>query len=314
MTPDSLLPPDQPYVARSAEDLLALVAPLIGFEPEQSLVMLTFGARRSFHARVDLPAPPDLAAWEEVADVLLDPAVRHGVRRVVLVLYTDRDLAARARGLRRRFRESGIEVLDVLRVGGGRWYSACGGGGVPRHGVPFDARTHPMRVRSVVDGRVVLPSRAAVAASLETDEPAARAVAEHLDAAVGGTPGEGVLDLLAALVGGSEPVGDEAVARLLLALADPEARDRIWSGLDRRGAVAQVGVWSEVLRRAPSEHSADAAAVLGFAAWLAGHGALAWCAVDRCREVAPHHRQGALVARLLQGAVPPAAWEEQRAG
>ena len=52
-------------------------------------------------------------------------------------------------------RIAGVEVIDVLRVHEGRWYAACGGGGVPDHGVPFDPTTHPMRVRTVLDGLVV---------------------------------------------------------------------------------------------------------------------------------------------------------------
>ena len=48
-----------PYVARTPEDVLATVPLVLGFEPEDSLVLLTFGAAHPFHARVDLPREPD---------------------------------------------------------------------------------------------------------------------------------------------------------------------------------------------------------------------------------------------------------------
>jgi len=76
------------------------------------------------------------------------------------------------------------------------------------------------------------------------------------------------------------------------------------------------GVWTEVvavIRRYPFAATAPAA-VLGFAAWLVGDGALAWCAVDRCREAEPGHSLAQLVAQLLESATSPESWETLRPG
>ena len=55
-----------------------------------------------------------------------------------------------------------------------------------------------------------------------------------------------------------------------------------------RGAPATyVEFWSDVVRRTPDELVPGPASVLAFAAWLAGDGALAWCAVDRRRDAEP---------------------------
>src|SRR3954470_2495078 len=72
--------------ARGPADLLAAVPVVLGFRPRDSLVMLTFDAVHSFHARVDLP-PPDEAAESlpELVDGLLAPALSQRVRRVVFV-------------------------------------------------------------------------------------------------------------------------------------------------------------------------------------------------------------------------------------
>ncbi|MFM9735908.1 DUF4192 family protein, partial [Streptomyces niveiscabiei] len=64
----------------------------------------------------------------------------------------------------------------------------------------------------------------------------------------------------------------------------------------------------DVVRRSPLEALAPAAALLAFAAWLTGDGALAWCAVDRCQESDPDYGLAGLVSQALAGAVPPSAW------
>ena len=75
------------------------------------------------------------------------------------------------------------------------------------------------------------------------------------------------------------------VARLpvLFAVSRRGARRRL--GRDDHGNAARhVDLWRDVVRRRPRELRAAPAALLGFAAWLAGNGALAWCAVDRPRR------------------------------
>src|SRR3954452_13127364 len=117
--------------ARSPEDLLAVVPVVLGFFPQDSIVMLTLGPRTTFHARVDLPRGPDAVA--ESIESLLEPAARHRVRRVVFVVYSDDDRAARsaARPLRRAFQRAGIDVVDTLRADASRWYSLAGSRGAP---------------------------------------------------------------------------------------------------------------------------------------------------------------------------------------
>ena len=47
------------------------------------------------------------------------------------------------------------------------------------------------------------------------------------------------------------------------------------------------------------------AALLGWSAWQAGHGALAWIAIDRCRAVDPGYGMATILAGCLDQAVPP---------
>ena len=80
--------------------------------------------------------------------------------------------------------------------------------------------------------------------------------------------------------------------------------------MTRADAPRHVELWSDLVRRAPADLVAPAAALLGFAAWLAGHGALAWCAVDRCEADDPGYRLAGYLAEALAQAVPPSVWDE----
>lgn len=294
--------------ARSPEDLLALVPIVLGFAPTESVVMLTFGQRQTFHARVDLP-PPEAA--DEVLDALRGPAVRHRVGRVVLLLYArDARPAERVgRVLVRGLREAGIEVIDLIRTDGRRWYPLLRHRRGREAGVPYDVTTHPFAVQAVVDGRVTHGSRAALAGSLATDPDAGAGVAACLRAAPPADP-VWVRAAVARLAASREAPSEAEAARLLAALGDPHCRDAAWAGLRRGNAVAHVELWTALLRRAPDEVVPGVASVLALAAWVAGHGALAWCAVDRAVALHPGHSLAQLVADLLGSAISPADWEK----
>jgi hypothetical protein len=304
-------PTTQPttLTARTPEDLLAVVPVVLGFEPCQSVVMLTFGGVETFHARVDLP-PPSKA--DEAVDLLLEPAERHQVTSVVFVLYADDGPAARAvvRRLRRAFARAGIDVVEVLRAHEGRWF-APGRRAVPAAGVPYDVGDHLFRAQAVVEGIVVHGSRAELEAGLQPSPAAVDEVRRALCRAVPSTAGE-IADLVDARLEAGRFTTVE-LARVLLGLLPLEGRDAAWAAISRDVAARHVRLWTDVVQRAPDDLVAAPAAVLGLAAWLAGHGALAWCAVDRCHAVDPGNSLATLVADLLVGAVPPSVWAGFRA-
>lgn len=290
------------------EDVLAAVPVLLGFQVEKSIVMLTFGGEHQVHGRIDLPLPGEV---DGCLDSLVHPAVQHGVRGIVLVLYDSgpRFGAKLARRLAERLADHDIDLIGCLRVENGRWFDPLGLHGGPPDGVPFDVGDHPFRVQAVYDGKVVRGSRTELAASIAA---VPEAVAETEAALRHATTMKiyEVGQLLDEAVDGIR-LSAEQVASLLLALRDPQRRDAAWGGMTREEAKAHVSLWADVVRRSPDEHVAHPAAVLAFAAWLGGDGALAWCALDRCFSGDRHHGLGTLVARLLDGAVAPTAWEEE---
>jgi hypothetical protein len=311
-TSDTPAPAPLTLTARSPDDVLALVPVVLGFVPTDSVVMLTFDAQSPFHARVDLPGAAD--GPDGVADMvtsLLDPAVRHGVGRTFFVVYTDQPLPAErvARRLVRRFREAGIDVIDVLRADGQRWFPLLRSRrSVPSAGVPYDVSAHPFAARAVVEGMVTHESRAALAQQLEPDpEATARVVAALREHSVPGTTSV-TGDVLRHVADRTVPDDHEA-GRLLQAVAGPAGRHAAMLAMSRAEAKHHVELWTDLVRRAPEPLVGPAAGLLALAAWLSGHGALAWCAVDRAEAVTPGQQPAAMVADLLLHAVPPECWE-----
>jgi len=326
LSSDPTSEPPLSLTARTPEDLLAIVPVVLGFVPAESVVMLTFGAQRPFHARIDLPEAPThaLALWDELAAALLEPAVRHRADRIVVVLYTGDAGRAEAawRRIRRLAGQHDLTVLEVLRVGHGRYHPMRGGSAAVREqGVPFDIGDHRFLVEAVVSGRVTHASRADLAATLVPDPEAVDRVAAHLrdlepwqpvappPAAVLLAEGSWARDLvLAHALAGTDPT-DEEVARLVRSMAALRVRDAAWSVIGREHGRAHRELWTRLLRRTPPSWTPPVATLLAFAAWQSGDGALAWCALDRCAEVDPDYSLAGLVSQVLSAAIAPTTWD-----
>lgn len=325
-----------PLRITSPEDLLALVPTVLGFHPEDSLVLVVAaGEVGAMHARVDLPGDDEEAIFE-VVETLLAATARALARQVALIAYSDdgldvEDLVDELSG---RLEARGVEVLCAVRADGERWYSldwhsVC----TPDDGVPYDLSSHPIMAQSVLEGRVTYARRSELADSLVgTDLEATEAVEQAADEALrrfkaaarhplGMENPEGaqahlmaeacwVRERVRRHVGAGEPLDDAEVGRLVAAVVNIAVRDVAWAEMTRVDAPQHVELWRDVLRRTPYELLAAPAALLAFAAWLAGQGALAWCAVERCQEVEPDYSMAGLIAQALTAAVHPSTWQQ----
>ncbi len=300
--------------AGNPDDLLASVPVLLGFTPAESVVMLTVGSTGSFHARIDLPRSP--TEQGKVIEVLLGPVLAHGVRRVAFVVYAASGTGVRdlVEALVSAFGEHDISVLDALHANGTEWFPALPGVGLDAQGVPYDDRMNPISLQAVVDGHLMFSTREELAASLRGEESSVAAVSSHLVAArplsQHQIPAEGAWALAAVRRHLSDQTlpDDSDTARLLRALHDLSIRDAVWCLMSPDNARGLVPFWTGVVRTSPVSVLAAPATLLAFAAWLSGRGALAWCALDRSNECDPDYSLAALLARMLDRAVPPSAW------
>lgn len=315
------------FVARSPTDLVAVVPAVLGFHPQDSVVLLTFGPPgAAFHARVDLPVAT--ADQADVAEVLVDAIRANGVRRAAVLLYTDDAEAAHEQALVlvRRLLDLDVQVIEVLRVDEGHWYPVPEDGSV---GTAYELETHPFTAQRVYQGHVVHRDRDELADSLVgTDEEDAVAVALAATrfAELMATSQESQVSargflatesrwlqgrIRTRLSDGSQLDAGDAGRVLVLASLVP-ARDVAWAEINRENSGCHVDLWRELVRRGPRDLLPGVSALLAFAAWQHGDGALAWCAIDRCLDVDPDYSMAHCVAQLLTRAVPPTVWEQIR--
>lgn len=300
-------------IARTPADLVAFVPVAIGFVPEHSLVMLSVSGAEQFHGRVDLPERVEHVG--RVVDVFLRPAIQHAISSVVFIAYAPEStlVDVLVEHATASFAAAGITVVDALRVHDGRCYPMLPGAPAEAYadGEECPTDNHRFAVEATVAGRVVHASRSALAATLAPDETGRAEVRDVLsapDAFPVPTP-EALARVLAWWQSSRESPDALSVARLTVACLHPDLRDALWSRLDRSSAPAAVELWSDVVRRAPAELVSGPASVLAVAAWLAGDGALAWCAIDLVDPDLPGGSLARLVADLLDSAVPPRVWE-----
>ncbi len=307
--------PDQPPVrtlrASTPDDIAAFVPLALGFVPARSVVMISVGTS-GLHARVDLPHDPDDV--DDVVEALLRPALRHRVAAVLFVVYDDDTTVAdeAAWALREAFEDAGITVKEALRIHDDHWYAVLPGAPLAAYqGVRFERNDHRFTAQGVFDGRVTHASREALRDTL-TPDPAAVAVIRGLVDDADEVPLGGLRDLVQGHLTTATTFTDAELAAVAVTVTlGAEARRGVGVARPGRGARA-VALWSDAVRRLPDSHVAAPAAVLAFAAWLAGDGALAWCAVDRSRDAEPRHSLATLVAGLLESATSPATWETLR--
>lgn len=322
--PEPATPDTSTFVARTPTDLVAVVPAVLGFHPQDSVVLLTFGPPASaFHARVDLPLAT--AEQAEVADVLVDAVLANGVRRAAVLLYTDDVEAARAQAelLVGRLLELGVDVIEVLRVDDGCWHVVPEDGS---SGTAYELETHPFTAQRVFEGHVVHRDREDLVDSLVgTDEDDAVEVAlaatrfvdlvatseEAGDAAHGFLRAEArwLQHRIRSQLAERRPLNPRDAGRLLVLTSLALTREVAWAEITRESAEPHVDLWRDLVRRSPRELLPGVSSLLAFAAWQHGDGALAWCAIDRCLEVDPDHALAHGVAEMLTRAVPPSAWK-----
>jgi hypothetical protein len=152
--------------------LIAVVPFLLGFHPEDSLVVIASShpdGRVRLAFRFDLPDPPDRATAAEIvrhAAVLL---TRHEFADAVVIGYGPGTLVTPLADLARQvLPDAGIRLHDVLRVQDGRcWSYICTNPSCcPPDGLPASSGTHPAAALLTRAGITAAPNRAALAATI----------------------------------------------------------------------------------------------------------------------------------------------------
>ena len=321
--------------ARSLQELLAVVPLLLGFMPEASLVVIGVAPPRDrvrVTLRYDLPDPPDADLAADIVGHAVGVLRSQRLTAAVAVGYgPEAPVTALAGALRDAARAAGIDLRDVLRVFGGRYWSyTCGDEACcPAAGTPFDVTDHSASAEMAAAGTQVLAGRAAVAARVapiggiaaESMRQATRRAEQHVtqllakvrkSARIGAArhmiAAEGLAavgTMIARYRGGGRFTSDYEIARITVALRDLRVRDDAWARMDPAHAEAHLRLWTDVTRRAQPGYAAAPAALLAFVAWQSGDGALANVALDRALADDPGYSMALLLRQVITAGAPP---------
>ncbi len=319
----------------SPPELLAAVPYLFGFHPADSLVVLGLAdqpTRVNFSCRVDLPESGAGTEVEELVAEIVNLVGGQRVSAVLLVAYGARERADATLALAEaEFGNRGIDVREVLRAEGGRYWSYCCHDPVccPPRGTPYDVTSSSVAASATVAGLVALPDRAAVERSVAPVEGAAseamhqaharvRARLEEWSRECGDAESlrtkmtaEGKRRVGAALAryrDGGDRLDDDEIAMLAALLVLYPVRDDAWLRIERGLLAAHLALWTDVVRRTEEIYVPAPASLLSFAAWQDGNGTLASIAVDRALRAQPSYTMAHLIAKVLAAGMPPAAW------
>ncbi|MBA3340033.1 MAG: DUF4192 domain-containing protein [Geodermatophilaceae bacterium] len=321
--------------------LIAAVPHLLGFPPEESLVLVGLRGPRcrlGITMRFDLPPDgPDCAPVEELKP-LGAALVGDGASECLAMVMTacaDQDDVAPYVSLVANLDEAlygcGVEVSDIVLVRNGRWrsYFCLDGQCCPAEGTPVPPPSGELAAYTAFSGSVVRDSRADLVAMIAADP---RAIActeraldhvcrELADATASGTSEayrdrieHGIDARIRKLAAGTaRPLRHRDVARMAVALVDRQLRDRVAGHCLQETASAAESLWIDLLRRLPAPLDAAPATMLAMSSWARGDGALANVGLDRALSSDPGYSLAQLVRTALDHALPPGTVREMLA-
>lgn len=303
------VPQQQPRLAvRNLDDLVGVVPYLIGFHPDESLVVLILsGGRVELTARVDLLPMSDPAAltdfWSrlDLRFPLAEPWF--------LTFSSDSELSWSV--LERCALLVGEHRLGrLVAVVGDHWEADRPGGPVGAVRISASASQAALLGLPARRSRRELASVVAAPPDDQVEELVERfaRLAEFLDER-GPRSRRGILDRL--LREQTPLSADDAVMAAIL-VSDPQRQLSVLRRLSIHNAELQVELWVGVLARSLTPYRSGPLALLGVAAWLSGNGALMTICLERLDELDPLGPLTALLDWLNQQVLPPQAWATHR--
>ncbi|WP_156378050.1 DUF4192 domain-containing protein [Williamsia sp. Leaf354] len=305
-------------------DLIAAVPAMLGFVPQRSLVLLTFGGSGS-RVEVTMRHDIDLDPFGEpseamcaVIEHLCGVCLRERASAVVAVVVDDRIPGDDPRW---------ASVFDVIDLGladlglaagfatdeiasGARWYTAWGH---PDHhlagGRLADPRFTPTAVaHAVTTGRVMAGSRAEMTAAVEPGAHCERGICAA-DATVSGPTPDDTTRLRLVLAAVDSGLGTDPRCADVVALGDAirsvHVRDALLALAASDRADDAQHLWADLTRRLRGRGRATAATLLAHLHYVAGDGAMAGIALDAALAADPGNSFATLLDESLRAGMRP---------
>lgn len=294
----------------SIDDLVGLVPYLIGFHPEESLVVIVIDSGRvEVTARVDLEAVSGRNSPDGLVARLF-----HRYPRAAgwFIAYTDDDdLAWEVLGGCAAL-GGDLRVQRLLQVGQDEWRSDTPDGPIGM----VDARVSAVAAEAAVLGLPVRSSRRELAAGISgPPESEGEVLSVRFEAAtvtVDRLGARGRRRMLRRLLASERLPDREDSIRLALLVAHVEGQVRVLRRLSRDTAEQQLALWTRVVRHTVVPYRPAVLGLLGMAAWQNGDGALAMVCLEQLDRIDPLEPIAAVLDWLNELVVPPDEWEERR--
>jgi hypothetical protein len=301
--------------------LIAALPAMLGFVPEESMVLVTMDPRGLVCAmRADLDEDARGAARQ-----IADAAATSEPDLAVLTFVDEAGASCRmcnddyrdiAEAVRVALDEHDIVLWAahvVDRVADGRQWHCVDGCG--HTGTVDDPASSPLAAAAVLDGRRLYTRRdELVDVVAATDPDRAEGLTALIEAGAhdgGDRPAEAarrdvehVMTAAADLAAG-EAIADRDVARIACALTDPRVRDTLYALCVGRTSAQAESLWSMLARTLPAPSRAEALVLLAFAAYTRGDGPLAGVSLEAALQCHPDHRMAAMLDQALQTGMRP---------
>ncbi|MET0135836.1 MAG: DUF4192 domain-containing protein [Kibdelosporangium sp.] len=304
---------------RDPGDLIAAVPYLLGFRPEESLVLAAHtgpsGEDVQLCVRADLPDP---ANYGTLAEQLKLPVLRANAVAVTVVVVCagepeplpHQELADILAAV---FGAAGVALSHAL------WTTAIEEGApwwcyddLECNGQVPDPTASELAVVSAANGVVTYGSRAELRNILEPADPQpvrrrAMLMADALRVRLSEQHAYKLIANLASDVrAGTLELDDDRVVNLAVALTHIRVRDHCLCDATTVPGRAMEQAWMELTRAMPRPYRAEPASLLAVLAFLRGDGALAGVALEAALEAQPRHMIAYLLRQSMDLGLPPA--------
>lgn len=311
--------PEARLTLASPADVLAAVPYLVGFHPQQSLIVIGLVAGQAkVAARWSLPLP---AGALGPLSALLE---RESITQMIVVGYgPGRQVTPAVDELRRLAARCGVGFEEALRAEDGRYWSyVCGlPQCCPPEGTPYDVASSQVAAEATVHGMVALPDRRTLertiapasgpvrmamrraTAEAVSDLRARLSDARDSNEFAAEFVAQGLVRVRTALAAHArgDRLDDTEAARLGLDLAVIRVRDEAWTLMQD----AHAGLWKDLTRRLERRFVPAAASLLAMASWRSGDCVLASIALERAMAIDPGYSMANLLMHALQHLLSP---------
>ncbi|ALR12291.1 hypothetical protein MYCSP_13690 [Mycobacteroides saopaulense] len=312
-------PPGRPdFRLNRPSALIAALPAMLGFVPEDSLVIVTLAnglVEAILRRDLDDLDHPESAAFAALAEVLA-PGPADAVIAVVISASLDERAAGEIIGrLAKHLDRQGISLIAghaADRVAPGGWwrcYDGCGAGG------PIDdPQCSPLTAAAVLAGRTVHRRREDLVALIApTDTRRSAALADSLrrpsrrqgDQASADRRAVNRVMWAACRTAESQPLSNRDLLAIARSLAVVRVRDTVCALAVGVLADDVERLWLALSRLLPAPWRAETLVLLGFSAYVRGDGPLAGVALDSALAVHPDHRLGQLLMSALHTGMRP---------